>query len=115
MTVFESVTRSSRRPPTLAAGDIWTDPLPAAGARQAHIRDGIVRCVAEGRLRPGARLPSSRDAATWLGVSRLTVVMAYEQLAMTGLLVFRRGAGSYVAKNAGRMERENDYKFQNVG
>ena len=49
-----------------------------------------------GRLKPGARLPSSRALADELGVSRNTVLSAFEQLAGEGYIETRRGSGSYV-------------------
>jgi DNA-binding transcriptional MocR family regulator len=59
----------------------------------AELRSGI----RAGRLPAGARLPSSRDLARDLGVSRGVVVEAYEQLAAEGFLVSRQGAGTRIA------------------
>jgi GntR family transcriptional regulator/MocR family aminotransferase len=59
----------------------------------AALRDAI----AAGRLAPGTRLPSSRDLAVGLKLSRGVVVGAYEQLIAEGRLVTRRGAGTTVA------------------
>jgi len=53
--------------------------------------------IAEGRLAPGSRLPSSRELAADLRVSRGVVVAAYEQLAAEGRLLTRRGSGTTVA------------------
>jgi GntR family transcriptional regulator / MocR family aminotransferase len=50
-----------------------------------------------GRLRPGHRLPSVRSVADELGVGRLTVATAYEQLAADGYVVARVGFGTVVA------------------
>ncbi|MER7275409.1 PLP-dependent aminotransferase family protein [Dactylosporangium sp. NPDC000244] len=58
------------------------------------LREAITR----GRLAPGTRLPSTRDLAADLGVSRGLVVGAYEQLAAEGRLVSRRGSGTVVAE-----------------
>lgn len=63
---------------------------------ESHLRDSI----RAGRLRPGARLPSSRALAAELGVSRRLVVEAYEQLAAEGYLVARPGSGTRVAPGA---------------
>lgn len=93
-------TGSGRRPPTLPASAVWAGPLPPQGQRQSYIREAIIDRIREGALISGSRLPSSRDASRLLGVSRLTVVNAYEQLAEARILVFRRGAGSYVAVGA---------------
>lgn len=53
--------------------------------------------VAGGTLRPGERLPASRMLAAELGVSRNTVIVAYERLLAEGYLEARRGAGTFVA------------------
>lgn len=57
-----------------------------------QIRDAVVA----GRLRPGDALPSSRELARRLEVSRNTVVEAYEQLHAEGFLYSRPGAGTFV-------------------
>jgi GntR family transcriptional regulator/MocR family aminotransferase len=48
------------------------------------------------RCTPGARLPSTRALARLLGVSRNTVLAAYDDLAADGLIQGRRGAGMLV-------------------
>lgn len=53
--------------------------------------------ILEGRIKPAARLPSSRGLALDLGVSRSTVVLAYDQLASEGYLDGRQGAGAFVS------------------
>ena len=50
-----------------------------------------------GDLRPGDRLPSERDLAEQLGISRTTVVNAYERLRSEGIIRSRRGSGSRIA------------------
>ena len=52
--------------------------------------------VLDGTLRPGARLPSTRTLIAELGVSRATVVAAFEQLTAEGFLRARAGDGTYV-------------------
>lgn len=61
------------------------------------LRDG----VRDGRLRPGDRLPPSRELARTLDVSRGTVATAYERLTAEGFLEGRVGAGTFVAAGAG--------------
>ncbi|HOX31463.1 MAG TPA: PLP-dependent aminotransferase family protein [Spirochaetales bacterium] len=53
-----------------------------------------------GELRAGERLPSTREAAGELGVSRNVVMEAYEQLAAEGFLLGISGAGTYVAEGS---------------
>ncbi|MFZ0551980.1 MAG: PLP-dependent aminotransferase family protein [Steroidobacteraceae bacterium] len=55
------------------------------------------RAIADGRLKSGQRVPSSRGLAGELKVSRLTVVCAYEQLEAEGYLQTFRGAGTCIA------------------
>ncbi|OXY81044.1 PLP-dependent aminotransferase family protein [Oceanimonas doudoroffii] len=68
------------------------------------------QAVGDGRWQPGERLPSIRQLAEALGVSRFTVTDAYERLAAAGLVVSRRGSGVYVARStqARRLVREVD-------
>ena len=53
--------------------------------------------ILEGRLQPGARLPATRDLAIQYGVSRGTVVNAFEQLKAEGYLEGSVGSGTYVS------------------
>lgn len=54
--------------------------------------------IMEGRLPAGERLPSTRDLAQQLGVSRKTTLEAFERLMAEGYLVTRVGDGTYVAE-----------------
>ena len=56
--------------------------------------------ILSGRLHPGARLPSSRDLARSLKISRNVVLEAYDLLYAEGFLAPRQGAGTYVASGA---------------
>jgi GntR family transcriptional regulator/MocR family aminotransferase len=66
----------------------------------AQIEDQLRRTIREGALRPGTRVPSTRDLARQLGVSRRVVVDAYAQLAAEGYLSLRQGARPRVADAA---------------
>ena len=48
----------------------------------------------------GARLPSTRVLAPLLGISRNTVLAAYDELAASGLIESRRGSGTRVPRQA---------------
>jgi DNA-binding FadR family transcriptional regulator len=63
----------------------------------AQIIEALRRAIACGQLPPGRRLPASRVLARTLGVSRNTVLAAYESLASDGLLVARVGSGTRVS------------------
>lgn len=62
-----------------------------------QIEDQFREQIRQGALRPGARVPSTRDLAAELGVSRPIVVTAYAQLAAEGYLTLRQGARPCVA------------------
>lgn len=77
----------------------WLPALPARTAGeslQRWIHRTLRGAIVDGRLRPGAVVPSSRALAASLGVSCGTVVLAYEQLVAEGYLESRRGAGMRV-------------------
>jgi GntR family transcriptional regulator/MocR family aminotransferase len=50
-------------------------------------------------LRPGSKLPSTRELAAQLRISRTAVVSAYEQLLAEGYTVARKGAGTYISSD----------------
>ena len=54
--------------------------------------------IVEGRLRPGTRLPATRELATHYSLSRGTVVNAFDQLKAEGYLEASVGSGTYVSK-----------------
>jgi GntR family transcriptional regulator, transcriptional repressor for pyruvate dehydrogenase complex len=66
----------------------------AAAAEQvvSHVRKMIER----GALRPGSRLPSERDLAMEVGVSRTSVRAGLRSLAAMGVVQTRRGAGTFI-------------------
>ncbi len=61
-----------------------------------QLYEALRRALLEGKLGAGERLPSSRDLAEDLGLSRNTVVAAINQLGVEGYLVSRVGSGTYV-------------------
>jgi GntR family transcriptional regulator / MocR family aminotransferase len=54
--------------------------------------------ILAGHLRPGARLPATRDLATQYGLSRPTIVTAFEQLQSEGYVEGKVGSGTYVSE-----------------
>lgn len=61
--------------------------------------------ILSGTLRAGEKLPSTRDLAEQLGISRTVVLLAYDQLLAEGYAVGRGGSGTYVTGDVkiGRM------------
>ncbi|HTH73102.1 MAG TPA: PLP-dependent aminotransferase family protein [Trinickia sp.] len=81
------------------------DLIPAPhGASQLTLVEQLVqwarRRIEERVFRPGMRMPSIRKLAQDKGVSRFTVVEAYERLVAQGYLDSRRGSGFYVRERA---------------
>jgi GntR family transcriptional regulator / MocR family aminotransferase len=68
----------------------------SASSLHAWLCGEIRKAVLEGRLTSGERLPASRDLASQYGISRGTVVAAYEQLQAEGYLISRVGDGTRV-------------------
>jgi GntR family transcriptional regulator/MocR family aminotransferase len=64
-----------------------------------QIYDGYRTAILEGRLRAGQRIPSTRALARELGISRLPVLTAFEQLLHEGYLEGRAGSGTFVASS----------------
>ncbi len=70
-------------------GDFDTSPA------WAGLAEALRMLVCDGRLPHGTRLPSERDLAEVLPVSRTTVTRAYDQLRTSGWAVARVGAGTW--------------------
>ena len=66
----------------------------------SQIEDRLRAAIRDGALRPGDRVPSTRDLARQIGVSRRVVVDAYAQLSAEGYLTLRQGARPRVSAAA---------------
>ena len=81
---------------TLLSFDLERDgPTPLFQQLYRQLRQAVL----EGRVRPGVRLPATRFLARELGLSRNTVLTAYEQLASEGFLDLRHRSGVFVAED----------------
>jgi len=89
MTTLPSTTLPSGVPVVLDRAD----GMPLAMQISAQLQAAVVR----GALRSGDRLPSTRDLAQVLGISRTVVTNAYARLFAEGWLEGRHGSGTYVA------------------
>ena len=78
---------------------------PGSGPLYQQIYDGYRAAILDGRLRAGNRIPSTRALAEKLGISRLPVLNAFEQLSHEGYLEGRVGSGTYVAASVLEKER----------
>lgn len=75
--------------------------LEGRGDRADRIYRALRDAVLDGRLRPGERVPPTRELAARLEVARATVTTAYERLTAEGYLVARVGSGTFVAAVTG--------------
>lgn len=76
-----------------------------AGPLYLQLQRRIADAMARGVLPPGASLPAERDIAAMTGLSRVTVRKAIEALVAQGVLVQRRGSGTFVAPRVERLEQ----------
>src|SRR6202453_1328357 len=67
-----------------------------------QVYKGLRSAILSGALPAGGRLPSTRDLAEQLGVSRTVVLLAYDQLLAEGFAEGRGGSGTYVPEGLGR-------------
>ena len=72
----------------------------AEGTLQTQIRQLVAEGILAGRFRPGEKLPSSRKLAEHLGVSRITVTLAFTELLADDYIVARGRSGYFVSDNA---------------
>lgn len=77
----------------------WAD---RPGPLHRKLSDALRDAIGGGLVPPGARIPSERQLAARLAVSRSTVVTAYDTLRAEGLLESRRGSGTRVRIGATR-------------
>jgi len=81
----------------------WEFVLPLERQRGVPLFQQIARAIAadirRGRLRPGDPLPGTRTLARALGVQRLTVVSAFDDLIAEGWLVSHPASGTFVSRD----------------
>jgi GntR family transcriptional regulator len=79
--------------------------LPQDGPLYLQLKRWIEDAVSRGVIKPGDALPSERDLAQKVDVSRVTVRKAVQHLVRDGVLVQRHGSGTFVAPNNQRVEQ----------
>jgi GntR family transcriptional regulator/MocR family aminotransferase len=75
---------------------MWLD-LDGEGPLYQQAYRSLRTAILSGALSPGDRLPASRSLCREAGLSRNTVLQAYEQLLDEGYVVAKTGSGTYVA------------------
>ena len=79
--------------------------LPQGGPLYLQLKRWIENAVRRGDINPGDALPSERDLASKVDVSRVTVRKAVLQLVQEGVLVQKHGSGTFVAPRTQRVEQ----------
>ncbi len=64
----------------------------------------VTDAIAQGQLVRDDAIPGERDLARMLGISRVTVRKAFADLVAQGILVQRRGSGTFIAPRSARIE-----------
>jgi GntR family transcriptional regulator len=80
------------------ADQIEFSPEQGSGPLYQKLEEGLRQAIKSGVLKPQEALPSERDLAEDLAVSRITVRKALDGLVSAGLLVRRQGAGTFVVE-----------------
>ncbi|MCX7851549.1 MAG: PLP-dependent aminotransferase family protein, partial [Caldilineales bacterium] len=86
-------------------------PLDRSGRRPLYrqIKEALIAAIERGDLPPLTRLPATRVLARQLGVNRITVVTAYNELAAEGYISAHVGRGSFVLDRSIRVPREEAF------
>ena len=71
----------------------------------AKLKNLVQQSIVAGELKEGDAVPAERDIASMLSISRVTVRKAFAELVSEGVLVQRRGSGTYVSGPARRLEQ----------
>jgi len=68
-----------------------------------QLQQRICRQIVRGELKPGDKLPAVRQMAAQVGVNPNTMQRVYAGLEQEGIVSVRRGEGSFVTEDAGRV------------
>ena len=62
-----------------------------------QVIDQVLLAIADGRLKPGAQLPTVRQLAVDLSVNLNTVAKAYREMEIRGIVETQQGTGTFIA------------------
>ena len=88
----------------LLTTDLVADLPPEARGSGTRLYRRLREAILDGRVIPGERLPSTRELARSLALSRNTVTEVYERLGREGYLEGKHGSGTYVAEHVSASE-----------
>src|SRR5918912_1751163 len=80
-----------------------------------QIVDLIVAAIDDGRLAPGAKLPTTRELAEAAGVNHLTAARAYRRLAELGYVTATVGRGTFVRTHPAGIGDADGDEWQELG
>lgn len=83
----------------LAEDTFFLDPA-FQGTLQSQIQQIVAAAILSGRFVPGDKMPSSRKLARHLGLSRITITLAYNELVADDYLTSRDRSGFFVSDTA---------------
>jgi len=99
LAIYRDKTLVYRRAMAIPIDTFFLDPT-SQGTLQARIQQMIAQGILSGRFKRGEKLPSTRKLANHLGVSRITVSLAYTELLASDYVAARDRSGFYVSENA---------------
>lgn len=76
-----------------------------------EVRRRILQCVAEGKWKPGERLPAESELAELFGVAISTLRAGVKELTSAGVLIRRQGKGTFVAQHDPHSQH---FRFSNI-
>jgi len=86
----------------------------AASPLHRQVYDGYRTAILGGNLRAGQRVPSTRALALELGISRIPVLEAYDQLLAEGYFESQTGAGTFVSTSLPDQSPHNGHRANRV-
>ncbi|MFT4149910.1 MAG: GntR family transcriptional regulator [Paracoccaceae bacterium] len=89
----------------MSGGLFTAGDLDGTGPLYLRLQRRIAEALAAGALMPGDPLPAERELASRTGLSRVTIRKAVQGLVAEGLVVQRRGSGTFVAPRVERMQQ----------
>ena len=80
-----------------------------------QLENHILKGVKNGTISKDSKLPSTREVSKFLKISRNSVISAYEELESKGIIITKRGIGSFIIVECEKnnLEFNIDYRFNN--
>ncbi|MCD8104851.1 MAG: GntR family transcriptional regulator [Lachnospiraceae bacterium] len=79
-----------------------------------QVMTSIKRDIVTGKIQPGEKLPSVRDLAIRYSINPNTVSRVYRELELEDVCFTRRGMGTFVTEDAGRVTRMREDMAQEL-